>query len=115
MKIIFISATLRTDKNRNFNKSLCNILENLNYKCFLPQRDVNTSTKFSISNDNLVAIRKCDIFISIVNTKSPNLAFEAGYAFALKKRIILIKNIKYIMPDMFYGICTNNKIFEVEN
>jgi len=115
MKRIFLSATLRTDKNRSYNKELCYTLENQNFDCFLPQRDVDTSSRFSISNDNLGAISKCDVFISIVNTESPNLAFEAGYAYALKKNIIIIKNDEDKMPDMFYGINTKCKIIEVND
>lgn len=115
MKKIFISATLRTEQNCRFNKALCNFLENHNYEVFLPQRDVDTSTRFSISNDNLEAIAKSDVFISIANTESPNLAFETGFAYALKNSIILIKNVNFIMPDMFYGITTNSKILEVSD
>jgi len=76
---------------------------------------VDTSSRFNISNDNLVAISECDLFISVVNTESPNLAFEAGFAYALNKNMILIKNTGYTMPDMFYGITTHSKTIEVKD
>lgn len=113
MKKAFISSTLQTEWNRKYNKLLCDSLEERGVNCFLPQRDVDASSSVSIANDCFEAINKCSVLLSIVINESPNLGFEAGYAYGIKKPMILICKSDHNMPEMFYGFKTNYEFIKV--
>ena len=55
------------------------------------------------------------ILLSVVINESPNLGFEAGYAFGIGKKIILLTKQDHEMPDMFYGILDKAELILVND
>ena len=115
MKKIFISSTLRTEWNRKFNPALCKALEDRGFDCFLPQRDVNPIDKETIADECKHAIDNASVLLSVVINESPNLGFEAGYAYGIGKKIILLTKQDHEMPDMFYGILDRAELLQVDD
>ena len=103
-KKIFISSTLRTKWNRDYNLALCKALEERSLNCFLPQRDVDTTNNATIANNNISAINNCKVLISVGFNESPNLGFEAGYAYGINKPIIIIRLLRKVKKTHYIVI-----------
>lgn len=92
------------DWNARFNFLLCSQLETKGLKCFLPQRDVKAGSASAIFNQNKAAMDKAKIILCIVINESPNLGIEAGYAYGIKKKVIMLTSNNQVMPEMFEGM-----------
>jgi len=101
---VFISSTLKTAWNREYNLILCNRLESRGIKCFLPQRDADPSSVERIFESNIEGINEATVVLSVALNESPNLGYEAGYAYGRKKRLLLITTHDHVMPEMFAGM-----------
>jgi hypothetical protein len=82
-------------------------LESIGYQVYWPPRDTdqNDPTGLRICRDNLRAIKKAKVVHIIWDGKSQGGLFDAGMAFALKKKLIIVsvpelKNSK-CFQDMF--------------
>ncbi len=115
MKKVFISSTLRTEWNRSFNEKLCESIESNEIDCFLPQRDADPSSVEQIYLTNKKGIDESDVVLSVVINESPNVGWEAGYAFGTEKKIVLLSSSNHTMPDMFVGMDINVKKVIAEN
>lgn len=111
----FISSTLSTEWNREFNLRLCNRLESKGIKCFLPQRDADSSSTRRIFDSNIKGINDATVVLSVVINESPNLGVEAGYAYRMRKKLILITTRGHTMPEMFDGMDGQSKRIVVED
>jgi nucleoside 2-deoxyribosyltransferase len=101
---VFISSTLKTAWNREYNQRLCNRLESKGIACFLPQRDADPVSAERIFESNIEGINGATVVLSVAINESPNLGFEAGYAYGMKKKLVLITTHDHIMPDLFAGM-----------
>jgi len=101
---VFISSTLRDEWNRGYNLRLCERLESLGIECFLPQRDADTSSPRLIFTSNMAGIADADVVLSLVINESPSLGMEAGYAYGINKKLVLLTAADHSMPDMFTGM-----------
>ncbi len=100
----FISSTLKTAWNREYNLRLCDRLESRGIECFLPQRDADASSTERIFESNIEGINEATVVLSVALNESPNLGFEAGYAYGRKKNLVLITTHDHVMPELFAGM-----------
>ena len=100
----FISSTLQTAWNREYNLRLCDRLESRSIECFLPQRDADASSTKRIFESNIEGINEATVVLSVALNESPNLGFEAGYAYGRKKNLVLITTHDHVMPELFAGM-----------
>lgn len=84
MKKVFIS---HSEENRSIFHHLAERLEMEGMKVF---RSDSLSYGSSINSEVLSAIRRCDIFVGILNDYNPNVLLELGYALGASKRTVLI-------------------------
>lgn len=101
---VFISSTLKDDWNREYNLRLCERLESRGIECFLPQRDADSSSTQRIFESNITGIREATVVLSLVLNESPNLGVEAGYAYGIEKKLVLLTAGEHTMPVMFAGM-----------
>jgi len=114
MKDIFITSTLKSEWNRNFNPLLCQKLEKEGIKCHLPQRDTNqNSTEIDKYKQNIDGIKNSKKILAIGANESINWGLEVGYAFGLRKNIILLTNEDLEIPTMSLGMYY--KVIRVNN
>ncbi len=111
MKKVFISSTLRTEWNRKYNKRLCDNIESRGIGCFLPQRDADPSSPEQIYLTNKKGIDNSEVVLSVVINESPNVGWEAGYAYGTNKKIVLITTNDHVMPEMLARM--NGKVEKV--
>ncbi len=113
MKDVFITSTLHNNWNLEFNTRLCDELEKNGMSCHLPQRDTNQrgseQERFSQNMDGIKNSRK---LLVIALNETPNLGLETGFAYGLKKKIILITKQGHQVPLM---VAKTGDIMEVEN
>ena len=83
---------------------LCERLESRGIECFLPQRDADTSSPRRIFESNIAGIAEADVVLSLVLNESPSLGIEAGYAYGINKKLVLLTATDHSMPDMFTGM-----------
>jgi len=113
MKKIYITSTLKNDWNRNFNKRICELLENYGFDCYLPQRDTDqTSDRLTRYSQNIEAIRECETLLAIGENESINWGLEVGYAYGIGKKIVILCEERHESPVMSLGMTTN--VFKVE-
>jgi nucleoside 2-deoxyribosyltransferase len=104
MKTVFISSTLKSEWNLAFNKRLCSCLEQKGLACFLPQRDVLSGSVQAIFEQNIRAINQADVVVVIAVNESPSLGLEAGYAYGIRKRMLMLTFKDHALPEMFAGM-----------
>ena len=84
------------ERDRNLEDTL--LLEQAGFTVFLPQRDagelIKTHANAETYGADITALKACDIVVAILDGAhvDEGVAFEVGYASALGKRIVLIKN-----------------------
>lgn len=93
MEKVFINASLSAPEKQRLNKAIKELLENLGYKCYLPQEALPPSEQFSpgrILSENVAEVAKCDIMVSVFDDAEPGVAFELGLGLALNKIIVVL-------------------------
>ena len=114
MKDIYITSTLKFEWNREFNPKLCQKLEERGVVCHLPQRDTNQSgTEFDKYEQNIRGIDNSAKVLAIGVNESINWGLEVGYAFGIKKEVILLLDKEHQIPTMSLGLYS--KILKVDN
>jgi hypothetical protein len=74
-------------------REYCNKLENMGYRVHLPIRDTKQDQdEMSICTQNMEAIKKADEIHVYYNSSSRGIHFDLGMAFALNKKIVVVKN-----------------------
>ena len=113
-KDIFITSTIHSDWNIKFNPILCKALEEKGVTCHMAQRDTNqNSTKMDIYNQNIDGIKNSKKILAIGENETINWGVEVGYAFGIKKNIILLTSNEHNIPVMVSGMF--NKILRVRD
>ena len=74
-------------------------LEQIGYEVHWPPRDTpqNDSVGLEICRNNMKAISRADVVFVVYDENSKGTHFDLGMAFALKKKIILIRTLS---PDI---------------
>ena len=96
---IYLAAPLFSEAEREFNAKIAGILREKKYVVHLPQEvgdDSSTRDEAEtgrIFEYNLKALDECDIVVAVVDGADADsgTAWEIGYAYAMKKRVILLR------------------------
>ena len=96
---IYLAAPLFSEAEREFNAKIAGILREKKYAVHLPQEvgdDSSTRAEAEtgrIFEYNLKALDECDIVVAVVDGADADsgTAWEIGYAYAVKKRVILLR------------------------
>ena len=96
---IYLAAPLFSEAEREFNAKIAGILREKKYAVHLPQEvgdDSSTRDEAEtgrIFEYNLKALDECDIVVAVVDGADADsgTAWEIGYAYAMKKRVILLR------------------------
>lgn len=114
MEALYITSTLHTDWNIQFNVKLSNAFEKNNIKCYLPQRDTEQHQGSEvIFTQNTKAIQESKYFLGVAKNFTPNFAAEIGYAYGLGKKIILLTDEDEDIPMIVKSMSAN--IIEVKH
>lgn len=114
MKNIYLTSTLKSEWNKEFNLNLCKALENADVSVHLPQRDTKQDgTEYDKYEQNIAGMNNSTKILAVGENESINWGLEVGYAFGLKKDIILLIKKDHFIPVMSRGMYT--KIIEVED
>jgi len=105
MKDVFITSTLKSEWNREFNPKLCKKLEEKWVVCHLPQRDTKQDgTELDKFNQNIEWVKNARKNLTIGVNESVNLGFETGYSFGSGKKVILLTTTDHQIPTMSLGM-----------
>lgn len=92
--VVYIASSL---KNSELNAQLDRVLMRLGYRSFLPQRDTrqpsnqfDAETARIMSEQNIKGLYEATIVLVIARNAGNDTAWEAGFAKALGKRILLL-------------------------
>lgn len=114
MKDIFITSTLKSDWNLQFNPLLCAKLEEKGVDCYLPQRDTDQEGDFDYKYEqNIGNINNVRRVLAIWANESINRWLETGYAFGSGKEVILLTDKDHFIPVMSRGMYY--KVLKVDN
>lgn len=98
MSCVYLAGPLFTDGEKQWNQKLTNLLEEMGYEVFLPQRDGMLAAKTeTMSTQEVVelifsadteALKKSDILVFVADGRVPDegACVELGMAYALGKR-----------------------------
>ncbi|EKE06852.1 MAG: hypothetical protein ACD_18C00257G0006 [uncultured bacterium] len=108
MKDVFITSTLKSEWNRNFNPQLCRKLEEKGVNCHLPQRDTKQDgSELDKYNQNIEGIKNSKKVLTIGANESINWGLETGYAFGSGKKVIYLTTDDHSIPVMSLGMYEN--------
>ena len=115
MKDIYLTSTFTNDWNVKFNPKIGTALEEKGITCYLPHRDTNQKEKnnTNIFNQDIRGINQSSMILAIALNESPNWGAELGYAYGIKKPIIMLTNKDHSIPLICQEM--NTKIIRVEN
>lgn len=99
--MIFISSTIHSKWNRQFNLKLADLLIKNGIECYLAQRDTNQSASSEKRfRQNIKALSESKKVLIIARNMTPNVGVEAGVAFCLKKETIALSEKNQSIPIM---------------
>lgn len=109
MKKIFITASFKDGKNKDEIEKLCSFVKQAGFEDFCFIRDVENYKKMFNDPKELMErakeeIEKCDYLLIDLTNKPTGRAYEAGIAYALNKKIIVIIKTGTLVKDTTYGI-----------
>ena len=94
-KRIFINSTLAPLMAQKFNAELVEIVRAEGFEVYLPQEAMPPGSNIAsaeIFKENLKAIERCDIVISVLDHAGLGVALELGYAVAKGKVILAFRS-----------------------
>jgi nucleoside 2-deoxyribosyltransferase len=106
---VFITATFKEGANRDEIERMCEIVKNSGFTDFCFIRDVENYQKVfhdpkELMNRAREEISKCDALLFDASEKSTGRAIEAGIAFSLRKKIIVIMKEGTMIKDTLRGV-----------
>lgn len=105
MNDVYLTSTLQTNWNRQFNPQLCNSLENKGIRCYLPQRGTDQNEPHvTICQKDLAAIRNAKKLLCVAENESVNWGAEVGYAYGIGKDVIAIMQKDHPIPLIAAGM-----------
>lgn len=108
---LFITATFRGSENRGEIEGLCEITRQAGFNDFCFIRDVENYQKIFTDPAELMKraldeIKKSDYLLIDMTRKPTGRAFEAGMAFALGVKVIIIARKGTVLKDTALGIAS---------
>ncbi|MFA6514911.1 MAG: nucleoside 2-deoxyribosyltransferase [Candidatus Paceibacterota bacterium] len=107
MKNIYLTSTFTNQWNVEFNPKIGEALEKSGITCYLPHRDTNQEEKDEILfSQDIRGIEESSLILAIALNESPNWGAELGYAYGIKKQIIILTNENHLVPLICNGMKT---------
>lgn len=115
MKNIYLISTFTNEWNVKFNPIIGDALEKSGITCYLPHRDTNQKEedRLKIFRQDIEGINNSSLVLGIALNESPNWGAEIGYAYGLKKPILVLTNREHDIPLICRGMIT--EIIQIEN
>ena len=115
MKNIYLTSTFTNEWNVKFNPKIGDALELKGITCYLPHRDTNQKEedRLQIFKQDINGIDNSSIILAIASNESPNWGAELGYAYGIKKSILVLTNKEHNIPLICEGMTT--EVIQVEN
>ncbi|MFH1564473.1 MAG: hypothetical protein ABIC82_01340 [bacterium] len=115
---LFITATFKHGENQSEIEHLCNIAKQAGFNDFCFIRDIENYQNFFDNPLEMMAITKqeiksCDALLIDLTHKSTGRAIEAGIAYAMNKKIIVLVKRGVLLKDTAKGI--TDIVIEYEN
>lgn len=109
MNKIFITASFKNSENKEEIEKLCALVKQSGFEDFCFIRDVENYQKMFNDPKELMErakeeIKKCDYLLIDLTDKPTGRAYEAGIAYALNKKIIVIIKSGTSLKDTTHGI-----------
>ena len=107
---LFITHTFKGDQNRSEIEQLCSVVRSAGWEDYCFVRDAENYSKDVFSNPKELmlaakeAIKSCDALLMDITDPSLGKGIEAGIAFDLAKKIIVIKKKSAEVRRTAYGI-----------
>jgi nucleoside 2-deoxyribosyltransferase len=99
MKDVYLTSTFTNQLNLDLSAKICSFLEKKNITCYLPYRDTNQKeVDLEIFSQDIYGIKNSAIILAIALNETPNWGAEIGYAYSIKKPIIVISNKNHVIP-----------------
>lgn len=108
---VFITASFQNGENKEEIEELCSLVKEAGFIDFCFIRDVENYQKIfdkpkDLMNRALEEIKKCDYLLIDMTDKPTGRAIEAGIAYALNKKVIVIMKKGTQIKDTTKGIAT---------
>lgn len=115
MKNIYLTSTFTNVWNVEFNHKIGDALEKAGITCYLPHRDTNqkAENRMDIFKQDINGIDNSSIVVAVGLNESPNWGAELGYAYGIKKSILILTNNEHEIPLICKGMATD--ILRVDN
>jgi len=115
MKNIYLTSTFTNEWNVKFNHKIGDALERAGITCYLPHRDTNQKEvdRLEIFRQDVRGIDNASIVLAVAVNESPNFGAEVGYAYGIKKPILMLVDKDHEIPLICRGMGTET--FRVEN
>lgn len=98
---VYITSTLHSRWNLEYNPVLCRALEERGITCYLPQRDTEQQAAPEVKcASNIEGIKAARKLLAICENETPNWGIEVGYAQALGKPVIILVPVQHQIPLM---------------
>lgn len=117
MKRMFVTVTFKGEDNKKDIEYVCSLVKKAGFEDFCFVRDVEHYQKTfddpkELMKQALIEIEKSDYLLIDLSDKPTGRAYEAGIAFALGKKVIVILKSGTQIKDTTRGIAT--KIIEYD-
>ncbi len=108
-KAFFATKYYKNNYNKKKIENITEALEKANLKIISMVNDKmfcgkNKPTSEKLMKETFKKINKCDIFVADLSEKSIGVGVEIGYAFALKKPVVVISNKKSNISSTIKGV-----------
>jgi nucleoside 2-deoxyribosyltransferase len=107
MKDIYLTSTFTNQWNVEFNPKIGEALEKSGITRHLPHRDTKQGEKDElIFNQDIKGIEESSLVLAIALNESPNWGAELGYAYGIKKHILILTDKNHQIPLICEGMKT---------
>lgn len=108
MKNIYLTSTFTHEWNVGFNPKIGDALEKSGITCYLPHRDTDQKAvdRMNIFKQDIEGIDNATLVLAIALNESPNWGAEIGYAFGVKKPVLVLTSVEHSVPLICKGMTT---------
>jgi len=114
MKNIYLTSTFTNEWNLEFNPKIGEALVKSGITCHLPRKNINNErTDLEVFNEDINGINNSSIILAVGMNESPNWGAEIGYAYGIKKPVIVLTDSIHKIPLICKGMVT--EVIQVED
>jgi len=114
MKNIYLTSTFTNEWNLEFNPKLGEALVNSGITCHFPRKNINNErTELEVFTQDIEGINNSSMILAVGMNESPNWGAEIGYAYGIKKPVLVLTDNTHKIPLICKGMVT--EIIQVDN